>query len=134
MRERLWIVTALGGLVCLAFAMLAYGGAARLAPAVAAQARAEAPVTQTYIVLERYAVRALPALANLSQGLARACFAEALQAIRDDPELALHLLAVRAQGPWAPLARFASWAAPLLFALSVLLYAFRPRPIHLIRP
>lgn len=133
MQARAWMITGMAGLVCLVFAMLAYGGAAQLQAGVAAQARAESPLVQTYVVLDRYASRLAPGVGSLSRQLADACFADAWPAIEADPSIGLSLLSGQSRGLMAGLAAFSRWGAPVLLIASLVLYLLRPRDVHLIR-
>lgn len=132
-KMRIWAVCAVVGLICLIFAVLAFGGAGQAQPAVAAQARAESPLAQTYIVLDRYASRLSPTIRSMSLGLAQSCFGEAYPAIEADPDVGLHLLHSESRGFMAAVARLAYWGAPILLLASLIFYFLRPKTIHLMR-
>ncbi len=133
MKMRIWALCGSFGLLCLVFAVLAVGGAGQAQPGVAAQARDESPLAQTYIVLDRHLSAMLPSVAGLSLATARTCFAEAYPAIEADPDVGLHLLFSESRGFMAGLARIAYWGAPILLLASLLLYFLRPKTIHLIK-
>ncbi|MGB8636042.1 MAG: hypothetical protein WCD66_14080 [Rhodanobacteraceae bacterium] len=133
MKMHIWALCGSFGLLCLIFAMLAFGGAGQAQPGVATQAREESPLAQTYIVLDRHLSTMLPAVGKLSRGLARTCFADAYPAIKADPDVGLHLLFSESRGFMAGLARLAYWGAPILLLASLLLYFLRPKTIHLIK-
>lgn len=130
---RAWAVSGAVGLVCLIFAILAFGGAGQAQPAVAAQARNESPLAQTYIVLDRHASRLLPAVGSMSRGLAEVCFADTYAAIEADPDIGLHLLYTQSRGFMAAMAKMTYWGAPILLFASFVLYFLRPKTIHLVR-
>lgn len=132
MKLPLYAVAAGLGVVCLAFNMLALGAAARAHPAIAAQARAESPLAQTYIVLDRYLRGETPYLAGLANGLANAAFGAAWPAVEAQPELALDSLYADARGKTAAFARAAYWGAPILLLLALVLYVARDRQVRLI--
>lgn len=119
-------------LVCLLFDMLALGGAAQQYPAVAQQARAESPLAQTYIVLDRYAVSWIPGFDNASRRVADATFSEAYPAVKAQPDVALTVLFSQSHGVLAPLLKLAYWAMPLLLLLFLFLVWRRPKSVHLI--
>lgn len=133
MKVRAWAIGGVLALLCLVFSMLSVGGAAQVQPAVGAQARAESPLAQTYIVLDRHASALVPAIGRLSRSLADACFGDTWAAIEADPEIGLHLLLTTSRGSLATLARTCYWATPVLLLLSLILYFLRPKPVHLIR-
>lgn len=126
-------VCAVAGVLCLASAMLTFGGAAQIKNAVATQARDESPLAHTYIVLDRHASKWLPAVERLSRSLASICFADAWPAIDANPEVGLHLLWTESRGVPASLAKTSYWAAPILLLLALILYFLRPKSIHLIK-
>ncbi len=130
---RAWVICGLAGLICLIFAMLAFGGAAQEQPAVAVQARAESPLAQTYIVLDRHASQLLPSVESMSRALARTCFADTFPAIEADPDIGLYLLRTQSRGFMAVLAGMAYWGAPILLLAALILYFLRPKTIHLMR-
>lgn len=133
MKMRAYVLAGVLGLVCLVFDVVAFGGAGSAQPAVAVQARNESPIAQTYIVLGRHLFRALPSTRDPAEAVAAACFGDAYPAIHDDPEVALHNLFAKSHGALASLAGISYWGAPVLLLASILLYWFRPRPVHLIR-
>ncbi|MDN5924785.1 MAG: hypothetical protein L0H70_07285 [Xanthomonadales bacterium] len=118
--------------VCLAFDMLALGGAAQRYHAVAAQARAESPLAQTYIVLDRYAAKWIPGVEGASKALANATFSASWPAVEAQPEVALTVLFSHSHGALAPLLKLAYWSAPILLLIFLFLLWRRPRPVHLI--
>lgn len=133
MKLRLYAIAAGFGLFALVFDVLALGAAARLHPAVAAQARAESPLAHTYIVLGRYAAGGHGRLGGIGDALAEAAFGSAWESVEARPELALDTLYTAARGKAATVARLAYWGAPILLLLFVPLFTFRERKVQLIR-
>lgn len=133
MKVRAYVLAGTLGLACLGFNVLAIGAAAERFPAVAAQARAESPLAQTYIVLGRYLTDWVPALQTPASALAEASFDNAFAAVEANPSVALDALLTNAQGFFGGLARACYWGAPILLFAFVLLFWFRPRTVHLIR-
>lgn len=119
-------------LVSLVFAMLALGGAAQRYRAVAAQARAESPLAQTYIVLDRYAAKWIPGVESASRSVANATFRASWPDVEAQPALALTVLLSHSHGASASLFKAAYWSTPILLLIFLFLLWRRPRPVHLI--
>lgn len=118
--------------MCLVFTMLALGGAAQRYRAVAAQARAESPLAQTYIVLDRYAAKWIPGVESASKSVANGTFSASWPAVEAQPKVALTVLFSHAQGALASLFKVAYWSTPILLLIFLFMLWRRPRPVHLI--
>lgn len=102
-------------------------------PAVAAQARLESPLTQTYLVAGAFALDHTPFMQGVADGLAAATWHDAFAPVRRNPALALHALSARSTGMLHALMVPLYWAPPLLFPLALIGWFFRPRKVSLIR-
>lgn len=133
MRPRKYAVLGLAFLLCLAFDAWLYGSLARkpgVGPDVAAAARAHAPLLHAYIVLGRPWVA--HAGATGAQHVADAAFGDAYPQIAAMPEVADSLLFSQSRGRLSELMTLLFWAAPVLLVLTILAWAFRGRPVHLV--
>jgi len=113
----------------------AYAGLRRAAgagDAVAAQARAESPLTHTYIVLGGHLLHYTPFMDGLADGLASSTWGDAYAPIRHNPGVALHLLDSEARGVVHALMGLVYWAPPILLLLALVGWLFRPRQVSLI--
>lgn len=136
MRIRLYILFGILFVLCLAMDVLTFGALAResgVGPAVAASARAEAPLAHTYIVLGAPIVGALPALHTIGASCAAAAFDDAYSAIAATPSAAIALLFSESRGAVRALFMLFYWGAPLLLLLTIVAWLLRTRPAHLIK-
>lgn len=132
MRFRWYVVTGVFGVFFLLFDLLALGAAAETQPAIAAQARAESPLAETYIVVGQQAMAYSHTLSDVAHALSTAAFDSAMTAVEAQPSIALDTLYAAATGKAAAVARLAYWAGPLLTLLALLLFTVRERRVKLI--
>ncbi|MEO7149288.1 MAG: hypothetical protein ABIY40_05060 [Rhodanobacteraceae bacterium] len=136
MRVRAYILLGILFLLCLALDALTFGALARepvIGPAVAASARAEAPLAHTYIVLGMPLVDALAALQSIGRNCAETAFGGAYPAIAETPAAAIDLLFSASRGAPRALFMLFYWGAPSLLVLTIVAWLFRTRPTHLIK-
>jgi hypothetical protein len=112
----------------------AFAGLRRVAGvgvAVAAQARAESPLTHTYIVLGGHILHYTPFMRGVADDLASSTWAQAYVSIRRNPGVALHLLDSASNGVVHALMGLVYWAPPILLMLALIGWLFRPRQVSL---
>lgn len=98
---------------------------------VAAQARLQSPLMDTYLVAGRYTLRATPFMRGVSDALAASTWGRAFEPIRRKPSLALYLLDSQADGLVHDLMVPIYWAPAVLFLLALLGWWRRPRKVSL---
>lgn len=136
MRVRAYILFGILFLLCLALDALTFGALARepvIGPAVAASARAEAPLAHTYIALGAPLTGAMPALQSAGSACADTAFGSAYPAITATPAAAIDLLFAESRGAKNALFMLFYWGAPVLLVLTIMAWLFRTRPTHLIK-
>ncbi|MEO6968738.1 MAG: hypothetical protein ABI132_09865 [Rhodanobacteraceae bacterium] len=136
MRVRAYILFGILSLLCLALDSLTFGALSRepmIGPAIAASARAEAPLAHTYIVLGTPLAGALPALQAIGQSCADTAFGYAYPAIAATPDAAITLLFSESRGATHALFMLFYWGAPVLLVLTIVAWLLRTRPTHLIK-
>ena len=117
--------------LCLAFDAWLYGSLARepqVGPALAASARANAPLLHTYIVLGE------PLAAHTGawgRGVADAAFADAYPSIIASPATAASQLFTQSRGPLRGLLLLLYWVTPALLVLALAAWVLRSRQTHL---
>ncbi len=128
--------TATVGICALILEGYAYAGLQRtpvVGPAVAAQARMQAPLTHTYLVTGGYLLRVTPFMEDASAAIARATWGDAYAAISRHPEQALYQLGARPRGVVHGLLSPLRWFPPLLLPLALFGWLLRPRAIRSLR-
>lgn len=115
----------------LAFNAWVYASLARdpeIGPALAASARADAPLLHTYIVVGRPLVAWVGA--DAGQNVALAAFGSAYASMVATPEAAASLLFRDSRGAMRGLMIGLFWATPVLLLLGLLAWALRSRQTH----
>jgi len=100
--------------------------------AVAARARLESPLMDTYLVAGTYALRYTPFMQGFADALASSSWHDAYDPVRKNPELALHLLRNESHGMAHALMVPLYWVPVVLFPIALFGWAFRPRKVSLI--
>lgn len=101
--------------------------------AVAAQARLESPLMDTYLVAGRHALHYTPFMQGFADALAAANWDAAFEPVRENPTLALHELDNRASGVVHGLMVPVYWAPVVLLPIALFGWLFRPRKVSLMR-
>lgn len=101
--------------------------------AVAARARLESPLMDTYLVAGSFALRYTPFMQGFSDNLASATWGDAYAAVRKHPRMALYMLGTESRGVVHVLMEPVYWAPLLLFPIALVGWYFRPRKVSLIR-
>lgn len=136
MRFRFYALFGFLFLFCLSLDVLIFGGLSQeagIGQAIADSARAQAPLTHTYIVLGRPIATRIPAARTAGQSIADAGFGDAYDDIQTTPDAAADLLFSASRGPMRALLVLSYWAAPAFFLLTLLAWIFRTRHTHLIK-
>ena len=136
MRFRFYALFGILFLFCLVIDVLTFGGLAQngaVGSAVAASARAEAPLVHTYIVLGRPIAMSIPVAGTAGQSIADAAFGDAYPPILATPDAAVDLLFSASMGPLRALLMLCYWGAPLFLVLTITAWLFRTRRTHLIK-
>ena len=136
MRFRFYALFGFLFLFCLSLDVLMFGGLSQeagIGQVIADSARAQAPLTHTYIVLGRPIATRIPVARTAGQSIADAGFGDAYDDIQTTPDAAADLLFSASRGPMRALLVLSYWAAPAFFLLTLLAWIFRTRHTHLIK-
>lgn len=122
--------------LCFGYDLILWGSVRSIpdvGPGIAESARREAPLATAYITLGEPIDNAVPFLKDYGSERLTSAFGEGFERIRTDPTVAMDLIF---DTTWNAAHRWIKtlyWAAPILLLLALVLWARRPRPVHMIR-
>lgn len=93
-------------------------------------ARRESALVSTYLMLGD-ALQVVPGVQGMGSALAMSGYGPAFERLQAEPAAAMDVLAQGGFGPVNEILRVNTWITPVLLALWLLAYYFRPRSVHL---
>lgn len=135
MRRRLHLVAISLFVIALLFDLVVWGAVPTLpdvGSAIAASARKEAFLGSLYITLGGYLDGVLPALESTGAAVMTSAIGEAFTRIAESPNIAMDVILTESFNRTHGWVKTMYWATPILFALSALLWARKPKKVSLI--
>lgn len=136
MKYRPYVIAMSLFVVCFIYDLIVWGGVRSIpgvGPGIAESARREAPLATAYIRLGEPLDAALPFLRDYGAERLSSAFGEGFERIAADPTVAMDLIFDTTWNATHRWIKTMYWAAPILLLLSLILWARRPRPVHMIR-
>lgn len=136
MKNRLHLIVLVLFVLCFLYDLVVWGSVPALpdvGPGIADSARREAPLATTYIALGGVIDSAVPSLQAFGAARLTAAIGEGFERIRADPTVAMDLIfntTWNASHRWI---KTMYWAAPVLLLLTLISWARRPKPVHMVR-
>ncbi len=135
MRRRLHLVAIGLFVIALLFDLVVWGAVPSLpdvGAAIEGSARKEAFLASAYITLGSFLDGALPSLESTGAALMTSAIGEAFVQIGETPNVAMDLILNESYNRTHSWLKTMYWATPILFVLSALLWARKPKKVSLI--
>jgi hypothetical protein len=136
MKTRLHVIAMVLFALCFLYNLVVWGSVRSLpevGPGIADSARREAPLATAYITLGEALDSSVPVFQDYGAERLTSAFGDGFERIRADPTVAMDLIFDTTWNATHRWIKAMYWAAPILLLVALVLWARRPRPIHMIR-
>ncbi|MGH8172701.1 MAG: hypothetical protein ACREPX_06115 [Rhodanobacteraceae bacterium] len=136
MKYRPHVIAMILFVLCFLYDLVVWGSVRSIpevGPGIADSARREAPLATAYITLGEVLDSTVPFFRDFGAERLTSAFGEGFERIEADPTVAMDLIFDTTWNATHRWVKTMYWGAPILLLVSLVLWARRPRAIHMIR-